>query len=431
MELARLSDRLEREGRVGRPPAAQEEGMMAEEEEEARTLLPGGSTSIDIDGVDEVEADGTAGVGHHHASGRREPPSWRIALARASASPAAIHLSLVVAQLNWAMMHILLAPALRSGVDPLVLSTSRECLATIILAACAGWTGTRARGGGECHTDGEEASARVRRSRGGGEGWRTWELIRAGGSLGFALAIMRSSVVVANYYAGPLVTSTLVLTSPVFTFFFSALAGLESIDPRRRSTRLQFLGVLGCVAAAIAMGLTGDPSTRGALLLGQPTGVGHVPRNAALGTAFMLLNTCASALQVVWQRKLIDAGFAPNDLNAVMTGVATLWLLFPTLALKHDAGDWTPTTSFVGAAVYAAVFPSAMNVAIMANANAALGPRVTMLYFVLQPVLTWIADYAFLYDAVYATQVLSAALALGALAVWLVGKNAEAHEQRS
>jgi len=31
---------------------------------------------------------------------------------------------------------------------------------------------------------------------------------------------------VANYYAGPDITATLVLTSPVFTFFLSALAGL-------------------------------------------------------------------------------------------------------------------------------------------------------------------------------------------------------------
>lgn len=34
----------------------------------------------------------------------------------------------------------------------------------------------------------------------------------------------------------------------------------------------------------------------------------HVPRDAAMGTAFMLLNTCASSVQVVWQRRLMDAG---------------------------------------------------------------------------------------------------------------------------
>jgi len=51
-----------------------------------------------------------------------------------------------------------------------------------------------------------------------------------------------------------------------------------------------------------------------------------------------------------------------------------------------------------------------------------------MLYFVLQPLFTWVADYSLLRDAVYATQAVSAALALGALAVWLVGKRAEARE---
>lgn len=41
-----------------------------------------------------------------------------------------------------------------------------------------------------------------------------------------------------------------------------------------------------------------------------------------------------------------------------------------------------------------------MNVVMMARANRVLGPRITMLYFVLQPVMTWIADYVFLRDAV-------------------------------
>jgi hypothetical protein len=37
----------------------------------------------------------------------------------------------------------------------------------------------------------------------------SWELVRAGASVGFILAIMRSSVVVANFYAGPDITSAL------------------------------------------------------------------------------------------------------------------------------------------------------------------------------------------------------------------------------
>lgn len=41
-----------------------------------------------------------------------------------------------------------------------------------------------------------------------------------------------------------------------------------------------------------------------------------------------------------------------------------------------------------------------MNVMIMARANRVLGPRITMLYFALQPVMTWISDYVFLRDAV-------------------------------
>jgi hypothetical protein len=174
----------------------------------------------------------------------------------------------------------------------------------------------------------------------------------------------------------------------------------------RYTAQLQIAGVCGCILAAAAMGASGDTNTRGALLFGIPTAGGkeggavlpravprafdrkltpdfesepnsfqtntvyaytveptlfvlpfnvvflfrelyetgaHVPRDAALGTAFMLLNTFASAVQVVWQRRLMDTGFSPERLNAVMTGVATAWLAPPALALAHNLKDWTPT----------------------------------------------------------------------------------------
>ena len=45
-------------------------------------------------------------------------------------------------------MHVIVAPALRSGTNPLVLSISREFLATLILSAYAWWAHRRGRGGG-------------------------------------------------------------------------------------------------------------------------------------------------------------------------------------------------------------------------------------------------------------------------------------------
>ena len=45
-----------------------------------------------------------------------------------------------------------------------------------------------------------------------------------------------------------------------------------------------------------------------------------------------------------------------------------------------------------------------------------------MMYFVMQPALTWALDYATLNDAVYAAQAGSAALALAAFCAWAIGK---------
>ena len=79
---------------------------------------------------------------------------------------ALIHFSLVLAQLNWALMHVIVAPALRSGTNPLVLSISREFLATLILSAYAWWTHGRARSGGGDGYGGEQRE----KGRGGGSG---------------------------------------------------------------------------------------------------------------------------------------------------------------------------------------------------------------------------------------------------------------------
>ena len=50
--------------------------------------------------------------------------------------------------------------------------------------------------------------------------------------LGAILALIRGSVVLANANAGPDVTSALVLTTPVLTFFFSALLRVEHFSFR-------------------------------------------------------------------------------------------------------------------------------------------------------------------------------------------------------
>ena len=354
------------------------------------------------------------------------------------------HFLLFLSQVNWMGMHIVFAVALRSSTKALVLSFYRELLACVLLTAycCFWWFRGRSREGkeeggeegglGEELGDGDamesttEALRRKKKKKTAADavvvgGVNTdakkknddenkvtsTQIILVSVVLGAILALIRGSVVLANANAGPDVTSALVLTTPVLTFFFSALLRVEHFSFREvnREHPENAMKVLAILFVTISVAVV--CSYKGALMFGDPKE--YEAPNVAVGAIWMLTNTLASSVAIVMQKMIINANIPIEVVNAAMTGIGAFWLLIVGLIAHGTARDiWTLSSDGVYAVLFGAFFPSAMNLIIFAKSSKLLGPNITARYFLLQPAMTWLLDYLVLRDAVYESYVICA-----------------------
>jgi drug/metabolite transporter (DMT)-like permease len=225
--------------------------------------------------------------------------------------------------------------------------------------------------------------------------------------LGAILALIRGSVVLANANAGPDVTSALVLTTPVLTFFFSALLRVEHFSFREvnREHPENVMKVLAILFVTISVAVV--CSYKGALMFGDPKE--YEAPNVVVGAIWMLTNTLASSVAIVMQKMIINAKIPIEVVNAAMTGIGAFWLLIVGLIAHGTAKDiWTLSSDGLYAVLFGAFFPSAMNLIIFAKSSKLLGPNITARYFLLQPAMTWALDYLVLKDAVYESYVICA-----------------------
>ena len=356
------------------------------------------------------------------------------------------HFLLFLSQVNWMGMHIVFAVALRSSTKALVLSFYRELLACVLLTAycCFWWFRRRSREEeeGEEEERGEEGG--LGEEEGDGDAMESTtealrkkkktaadavvavgvntdakkknddenkvtstQIILVSVILGAILALIRGSVVLANANAGPDVTSALVLTTPVLTFFFSALLRVEhfSFQEVNREHPENAMKVLAILFVTISVAIV--CSYEGALMFGDPKEF-EAP-NVAVGAIWMLTNTLASSVAIVMQKMIINANIPIEVVNAAMTGIGAFWLLIVGLIAHGTARDiWTLSSDGVYAVLFGAFFPSAMNLIIFAKSSKLLGPNITARYFLLQPAMTWLLDYLILKDAVYESYMICA-----------------------
>ena len=270
------------------------------------------------------------------------------------------HVLLFLSQVNWMGMHIVFAVALRQKTKAMVLSFYRESLACVLLTAfCAHARRRRRRKrGNEKNEEEEEEEKEKEEERGGrggdGEGTTTTTtaavargvtnaetkkntdedddvtettakvtstqtIIVVSIVLGAILALIRASVVLANANAGPDVTSALVLTTPVLTFFFSAMFRLEHFSFREvnREHPENVMKVLAILSVSVSVAVV--CSYRGALMFGDPKE--YEAPNVLVGAIWMLTNTLASSVAIVMQKMIINANIPIEIVNAAMTGI--------------------------------------------------------------------------------------------------------------
>ncbi|CAL6320923.1 unnamed protein product [Bathycoccus prasinos] len=328
------------------------------------------------------------------------------------------HVLLFLSQLNWMGMHIVFAVALRSSTRAMVLSFYREMLACVLLTIYCFYVRQRRkkRKRKEMTTDelttevvvtaanvNDDATKKTKDEN----GVTSMQIVAVSIVLGAILALIRGSVVLANANAGPDVTSALVLTTPVLTFFFSALLRVEHFSFREvnREHPENVMKVLAILFVTISVAVV--CSYKGALMFGDPKE--YEAPNVVVGAIWMLTNTLASSVAIVMQKMIINAKIPIEVVNAAMTGIGAFWLLIVALIAHGTAKDiWTLSSDGLYAVLFGAFFPSAMNLIIFAKSSKLLGPNITARYFLLQPAMTWALDYLVLKDAVYESYVICA-----------------------
>lgn len=326
------------------------------------------------------------------------------------------HVLLFLSQLNWMGMHIVFAVALRSSTRAMVLSFYREMLACVLLTMYCFYVRQRRkkRKRKEMTTD-EMTEVVVTAANANDDanmtkdenGVTSMQIVAVSIVLGAILALIRGSVVLANANAGPDVTSALVLTTPVLTFFFSALLRVEHFSFREvnREHPENVMKVLAILFVTISVAVV--CSYKGALMFGDPKE--YEAPNVVVGAIWMLTNTLASSVAIVMQKMIINAKIPIEVVNAAMTGIGAFWLLIVGLIAHGTAKDiWTLSSDGLYAVLFGAFFPSAMNLIIFAKSSKLLGPNITARYFLLQPAMTWALDYLVLKDAVYESYVICA-----------------------
>ena len=321
------------------------------------------------------------------------------------------HVLLFLSQLNWMGMHIVFAVALRSSTRAMVLSFYREMLACVLLTIyCFYVRQRRKRRRKEMTTEVVVTAANANDDANmtkDENGVTSMQIVAVSIVLGAILALIRGSVVLANANAGPDVTSALVLTTPVLTFFFSALLRVEHFSFREvnREHPENVMKVLAILFVTISVAVV--CSYKGALMFGDPKE--YEAPNVVVGAIWMLTNTLASSVAIVMQKMIINAKIPIEVVNAAMTGIGAFWLLIVGLIAHGTAKDiWTLSSDGLYAVLFGAFFPSAMNLIIFAKSSKLLGPNVTARYFLLQPAMTWALDYLVLKDAVYESYVICA-----------------------
>lgn len=325
------------------------------------------------------------------------------------------HVLLFLSQLNWMGMHIVFAVALRSSTRAMVLSFYREMLACVLLTMYCFYVRQRRKKRRKETTTEMTTEVVVTAAKANDDanmtkdenGVTSMQIVAVSIVLGAILALIRGSVVLANANAGPDVTSALVLTTPVLTFFFSALLRVEHFSFREvnREHPENVMKVLAILFVTISVAVV--CSYKGALIFGDPKE--YEAPNVVVGAIWMLTNTLASSVAIVMQKMIINAKIPIEVVNAAMTGIGAFWLLIVGLIAHGTAKDiWTLSSDGLYAVLFGAFFPSAMNLIIFAKSSKLLGPNITARYFLLQPAMTWALDYLVLKDAVYESYVICA-----------------------
>ncbi|KAI6695424.1 hypothetical protein NL676_023134 [Syzygium grande] len=300
-------------------------------------------------------------------------------------------LAMVVVQVGYAGMNITSKLAMDSGMNPFVLVTYRQILATLA-------------------------------------------------TIPFALILERAFMNQVFFFIGlnnstPTISCALTNILPAVTFLFALIFRQESLGIKSKAGQAKVIGTLVCVGGAMLL----------SFYHGRNIGIGNSaihwtyaekltdenPTNKSnfLGPFFLIVSSVAWALWFIIQAKLSTKFPAPYTTTALMCLMASFECAAVGAAIEHRVAAWSLRSGIrLISAVYAGFICSALAFCIMTWCVERKGPLYTSVFGPLLLIITAILSWALLREQLFVGTLVGSILIITGLYSVLWGKDKETKE---
>lgn len=309
-----------------------------------------------------------------------------------------------------AVMTALVKKALDQGLNPLVLITLRQLVATVFLSPIAYF---------------KERNSRPK---------LTLEIFVYhffSAALGAALAQY------TFFYGIKFTTATFAITfvnmSPVLTFLIAIALRVESLNLKTKAGCAKILGTIVSLGGALLLSLykgvaVTHQSTAAALAASSSDEAGNDDKKRwVLGTVALLANCILFSLWLLLQSWLTKKYPALYSSTAFMFFISTLQAGALTVMVERHTSVWVVTNKLeIVTIVYSGIMASAVGFLIMTWCVHKRGPVFTAAFIPIIQIMVAIIDFFFLHEQIYLGSIIGSVLMIFGLYILLWGKKKDA-----